>query len=92
MLFKKELSNRQQSILEHKFSFYNKLKKEEQAIFRHRLAIFINNKEFIGREGLKVDDEMKTLISATAVMLTFGFRNYRIELLDKVIILSLIHI
>jgi hypothetical protein len=86
MLFKKELSNRQHSILEHKFSFYNKLKKEEQAIFRHRLAIFINNKEFIGREGLKVDDEMKTLISATAVMLTFGFRNYRIELLDKVII------
>jgi len=85
-LFKKELTNRQLSILSNEFDFYNKLNKSEQSIFRHRLANFINSKEFIGREGLIVDEEMKTLISATAVMLTFGFRNYLIELIDKVIV------
>ncbi|WP_246035805.1 zinc-dependent peptidase [Winogradskyella algicola] len=86
IVFKKELTNRQQSVLKNEFDFYNRLNKREQDIFRHRLATFINKKEFIGREGLVVDEVMKTLFSATAVMLTFGFRNYSIELIDKVII------
>ncbi|WP_426431362.1 zinc-dependent peptidase [Winogradskyella sp. HB-48] len=84
--FKKELRNRQFSILNKEFDFYKRLDENEKVIFRHRLATFINSKEFIGREGLKVDDEMRILISATAVMLTFGFRNYLIELIDKIII------
>lgn len=86
IIFKKELTNQQQSVLSNEFDFYNRLNKKEQDIFRHRLATFINKKEFISREGLVVDEEMKTLISATAVMLTFGFRNYIIELIDKIII------
>lgn len=86
IFFKKELSNRQLSILKNEFEFYSKLNKNEQAVFRHRLATFINSKEFVGREGLRVDNEMKTLISATAIMLTFGFRDYLIELIDTVII------
>ncbi|WP_299520002.1 zinc-dependent peptidase [Winogradskyella sp.] len=86
LIFKKELPKKQLIILEKEFSFYNKLNKKEKQIFRHRLAVFIKRKEFIGREGLVVADEMKTLISATAVMLTFGFRNYKIDLIDKVII------
>lgn len=86
IVFKKELTKRQLSILSNQFDFYKKLDKSEQMIFRHRLATFIDSKEFIGREGLKIDDEMRTLISATAVMLTFGFRDYCIKLLDKVII------
>lgn len=86
IIFKKELTNRQQSVLKNEFDFYNKLNNREQEVFRHRLATFINEKKFIGRDGLFVDEEMKTLISATAIMLTFGFRNYIIELIDKVII------
>ena len=86
IVFKKELTNRQQSVLKNEFGFYNKLNNREQEVFRHRLATFINKKKFIGRDGLFVDEEMKTLISATAIMLTFGFRNYLIELIDKVII------
>lgn len=86
VLFKKALTNPQLSILNKEFDFYKRLDENEKAIFRHRLATFINSKEFIGREGLKLDDEMRTLISATAVMLTFGFRNYIIELIDKIIV------
>ncbi|MFC0604086.1 zinc-dependent peptidase [Winogradskyella pulchriflava] len=85
-LFKNELTDKQLRILKSEFSFYNKLKEKEQAIFRHRLATFIKSKKFIGREGLVPNDEMKVLISATAVMLTFGFRNYLIELIDTILI------
>ncbi|GAB4164093.1 MAG: zinc-dependent peptidase [Winogradskyella sp.] len=83
---KKELSKPQVNLLKQQFSFYAKLNKKEQSIFRHRLATFIASKQFIGRDGLMVDDEMRTLISATAVMLTFGFRNYRLNLIDSIII------
>ena len=86
IVIKKELSDHQFAILNNEFHFYQKLNSGEQAVFRHRLVTFINSKVFIGREGLVVDEEMKMLISATAVMLTFGFRNYLIQLIDKVII------
>lgn len=84
--FKNELSKNQLSILKKEFSFYNKLDKKDQEIFQHRLATFIKRKNFIGREGIEPNDEMKTLISATAVMLTFGFRDYLIDIIDKIII------
>ncbi|WP_299114315.1 zinc-dependent peptidase [uncultured Winogradskyella sp.] len=83
---KRSLTEKQIIILEREFNFYKILNVKEQKIFRHRLARFIANKVFIGREGIEPTEEMKTLISATAVMLTFGFRNYLIDLIDKVII------
>ncbi|APY07956.1 hypothetical protein BWZ20_06400 [Winogradskyella sp. J14-2] len=86
IVFRKRLTKDQLSILNNKFLFYNRLNENEQAIFRHRLAVFMESKQFIGREGLTVNQEMITLISATAVMLTFGFRNYLITLIDKIII------
>jgi Mlc titration factor MtfA (ptsG expression regulator) len=86
VLFKNKLSHNQLKILQREFSFYKALGKDNQAIFQHRLVTFIKHKKFIGREELEVTDEMKTLISATAVMLTFGFRNYLLELFDTIII------
>jgi len=85
-LQKKDLPIAQLTILEKEFSFYNKLTEHEKAIFRHRLASFLKSKEFIERDGVVINDEKKILISATAVMLTFGFRDYKIDLIDKVII------
>ena len=85
-LYKKKIPKTQVSILRREFSFYNNLNLEDKEIFHHRLITFMDSKTFIGREGLEVTEEMKTLISATAVMLTFGFRNYKIELIDKIII------
>jgi Mlc titration factor MtfA (ptsG expression regulator) len=38
------------------------------------------------RGNLPIAKEMTTLISATAVMMTFGFRNYRLPNLEKFII------
>ncbi len=85
-LFLKSLKASEVSILKQQFPFYNKLTEKEQRYFEHRVASFIKDKKFVGREGLKVTEEMKVLISATAVMLTFGFRDYFIGLIDKVFV------
>ncbi len=44
----------------------------------------MKSKNFNGREGLVVTDEMRILISATAVQLTFGLRNYLIFNLNSI--------
>ena len=85
-LIKRKLSLEQQSILHKDFPFYNKLSKREQAYFEHRVASFIKDKVFIPREGLKLTEEMRIMISSTAVMLTFGFRDFYIGLIDKIFI------
>lgn len=82
----KKLTPKQQSILRLQFSFYNKLTSKQQLYFEHRVSSFITDKTFIGREGLIISDEVKILISATAVMLTFGFRDFYIALIDKIFV------
>ena len=81
----RSLTPNQKVILE-QFSFYDKLLPKEQRFFEHRVASFIIDKRFIGREGLIINDEVKVLISSTAVMLTFGFRDFYIGLIDKIFI------
>lgn len=82
----RKLEPKYKSILAQKFLFYKNLEPKYERYFEHRVASFIKDKEFIGREGITVSDEMKTLISATAVMLTFGFRDFYIGLIDKIFI------
>jgi len=84
--FLRKLDNGKKSILKQKFRFYNKLTQKHRRIFEHRVASFIKDKDFIGREGLEITEEMKVLVSATAIMLTFGFRDFYIGLLDRIFI------
>jgi len=84
--FLRKLGSSQKRILEQKFKFYGKLTPKHRLIFEHRVALFIKDKDFIGREELEVTEEMKVLISATAVMLTFGFRDFYIGLLERIFI------
>jgi Mlc titration factor MtfA (ptsG expression regulator) len=84
--FLKKLKSNQKFILEQQFKFYNKLTPKHKIYFEHRVASFINDKHFIGRDNLHVTEEMKVLISATAVMLTFGFRDFYIGLINKIFI------
>lgn len=82
----RRINKRQKDILQHQFSFYKKLSNTEKKYFEHRVASFINDKDFIGRDGVVINDEKKVLISATAVMLTFGFRDFYIGLISKIVI------
>jgi Mlc titration factor MtfA (ptsG expression regulator) len=82
----KLLNEKQKRILKQQFTFYNKLTKKEQGYFEHRVASFINDKDFIGRDELVISEDIKILISATAVMLTFGFRDFYIGLISKIVV------
>ncbi|MCF7560990.1 zinc-dependent peptidase [Sabulilitoribacter multivorans] len=82
----KKLKNNQKSILENQFSFYRKLSAKEKKYFEHRLVLFIKDKDFIGREGIIITDEIKVLISATAVMLTFGFRDFYVGIISRIVV------
>ena len=83
MIYVRKITSKQQFILRQYFSFYSKLTKQQQRYFEHRLALFIKDKDFIGREGLLITDEVKVLVSATAIMLTLGFRDFYIGLINK---------
>ena len=82
----KKLPSIQLDILKEKFLFYNKLDEKHKKYFEHRVASFISEKSFIGREGIEITDEIKVLVSATACMLTFGFRNFHIGLINRIFI------
>lgn len=84
--FLRHLNDNQKSVLEQQFSFYNKLTSKEKKYFEHRVASFIKDKDFIGRENLIITDEVKVLISATAVMLTFGFRDFYIGIISIIVV------
>ncbi|PRZ25153.1 zinc-dependent peptidase [Flavobacterium granuli] len=84
--FGEKLSVSQRGILEKEFVFYGKLSDKRKRFFEFRVAAFISKYKFIGKEGFVITDEVKVLISATFVMLTFGMRRYLINVFDKVII------
>ena len=85
-IFKRKLNPVQLKVLESEFLFYKKLSKKHKRYFEHRVASFIRNKSFLGRQDLNITEQMKVLVAATAVMLTFGFRKYLIDGIDQVLI------
>ena len=59
-------------ILNKYFGYYKILPEKEKREFESRLKAFMYSKEFIGRGGLKITAEMRVLLSASAIQLTFG--------------------
>ena len=82
----KKLTPQQISILENDFSFYPLLSKKEKRQFEHRVATFISEKKFIGRDGIQVTERMKVLIAAIGCMLSFGRKNYDYGLIQHILI------
>lgn len=82
----RKLSRKRIKMLSNEFHFYTLLTPKEKKRFEHRVASFIKDKEFIGRDNLEVTDRMIVLISAIGCMLTFGRKNYKYKLIDYVLI------
>lgn len=85
-LLPKKLSPNQRDILLKEFSFYNQLSARRKIYFDHRVKGFINHYQFVGKEELVVTDEMKILIAGTYTMLTFGMRDYLLEVFKTIVI------
>ena len=82
----RRLSEAQSSILRREFRFYSTLSPRKQKFFEHRVYRFINKYEFIGKDGMVIDDRVKVLIAATSTMLTFGMRVYLYEVITKILV------
>ncbi|WP_121908070.1 zinc-dependent peptidase [Ulvibacter antarcticus] len=82
----KKLPKVQLDIIEKEFEFYKKLSEKHKRQFQHRVATFIAEKKFIGRENLEVTDRMKVLIASAGCMLSFGRKNYEYSLINFILI------
>lgn len=80
-----QLNQHHIQILLQNFHFYKRLKPKYKRYFEHRVANFIANYEFTGR-GILVTEEMKITIAGTAIMLTFGMRDYLNPLFKRIVI------
>lgn len=65
-----------QTLLKQRNAYYAHLSENGQKKFENRLLEFIQSKTFVGHEKLVVTDEMKILISAPAIQLSFGLEDY----------------
>ncbi|MFD2551939.1 zinc-dependent peptidase [Bizionia sediminis] len=81
----KSVTAAQEQILNAQFGFYQRLSDSDKRVFRHRLAVFLQTKTFVPRNGLEITNEILVLVGATAVMLTFGFRNYSLNMITHII-------
>jgi Mlc titration factor MtfA (ptsG expression regulator) len=82
----KKLKPEQLKILEDEFLFYQNLSQKYKRQFEHRVATFISDKQFIGREGLEINDRIKILISSVGCMLSFGRKNYEYGLIEYILV------
>lgn len=81
-----KLSPERLTLLQKEHSFYKNLSRKHQRYFEHRVAVFIKENTFVGKQDLNVTDQMKVAIAATATMLTFGFKKYNLPLINTVVI------
>lgn len=82
----KKLTNSQLTILNNEFTFYSKLSEKHKKQFQHRVAQFISQKKFVGRNDLIITEQMKVLIAAVGCMLSFGRRNYSYSLIEYILV------
>ncbi|MDQ3394113.1 MAG: zinc-dependent peptidase [Bacteroidota bacterium] len=72
-------------LIEH-FIYYKRLSSGDKVKFENRVLHFIQIKEFIPRQIPKVTVEMKVLIAACCVQLTFGFPSVHLEHFKRILI------
>jgi Mlc titration factor MtfA (ptsG expression regulator) len=78
--------NHYKEILQKYFGYYNRLNAQQQHAFEQKLLYFIMSKKFIPRQFRPVTDEMKVMIGACAVQLTFGLPRVYLQHFDKILI------
>lgn len=72
-------------LLKH-FDFYRALSEADQKRFKSRLAVAIKRLQISSRENLPITDEIRVLIAASLVKLTFGYRRFMITGFTKIIL------
>lgn len=73
-------------LLHAKFKYYRSLGPADKRLFRRRIKVFLNGRKFIGREGVAVTEEMKVLLAASAVKITFGLDHFVFSTFKRIFI------
>ncbi len=81
----KKIPKKWRTILKKEVSFYNKLKKEEKALFEFKIQEFVANCEIVGAKTI-ITDLDKVLVAASAVIPIFAFPEWKYKNLETVII------
>jgi hypothetical protein len=84
--YMRPLPSQYKKILEAYFVYYQRLSPEKKRDFEKRVNRFIRLKHFIPRNLKEVSDEMKVLISASAVQLTFGLHEIYLTHFNRILI------
>jgi len=85
--FFKPIDENYKRILERNFYYYKQLNAKDKKKFEKRLKKFIISKNFLsGEEGFKITTEMKVLISATAIQISFGLPYISLVSFGKILI------
>jgi Mlc titration factor MtfA (ptsG expression regulator) len=66
-------------ILNKRISFYRHLSDNGKARFINRLQDLLKVKKFVAKKRLIISDEMKVVVCAAIVQLTFGLRKYELD-------------
>ncbi|MDQ3191052.1 MAG: zinc-dependent peptidase [Bacteroidota bacterium] len=82
----KNMEPSHERILLNNFKYYKSMPRDLQPVFKNRVAKFIESKSFETRQKITLNDEMKVLVSACAVQLTFGLADYRFLHFERILI------
>lgn len=58
-------------------SYFKTLNAEDQKLFAERVHYFLTHKDFQGMDGLTITDEIRAIVSASAVQLSFRLKEWR---------------
>lgn len=74
-------------ILTRDLPFYDEMIPRLQAVFIQRMTHILVDKNFTGREGLEMTEEIKVRIAATMTQLTFGLKHYSFPNIHQIVVM-----
>ncbi len=80
------LSVKERQFLFDQLHFYKYLYHAERQVFDHRVIRFMERRQFEAKGDVDLTQEMKLLIAATSVQLTFGLRSYMLKEFERIVI------
>ncbi|MEM9824239.1 MAG: hypothetical protein AAF985_24355 [Bacteroidota bacterium] len=84
-----DLEEPMQRLLAAKLPYYKKLDKDQQLRFRQRCALYLLANDFIPQGPKVVPEDIKGLLAANVVQLTFGQMDYRLSMFERVVIYTI---
>ena len=81
-----ELDTPLRKLLDRFHPFYRQLSSTNQRIFRERMALYIFANDFIPKAFEDVPEDIKGVIAANVVHLTFGQQDYRLSKYERIVV------